>query len=1082
MKKAAKSKNKNTQENQPEIVLPQSNLNVSLSTEKAKRTSSEKNDAKPNKKQKKEVKLSLSEIKNKLKVFFLGYCQGGIVELEQLIAHINSFREQVSPSEFMSLLIPNHFDLKKLFYSEDGYFKWLLNELDQYLRQFPITCDEDSNTFGILIDKIVYDEAHLNEALKVDSLKEAINQYYIHKLVISFLIWRKIKDNPLVLLQKYFSDEQIETLKNTPFGNSDSYFLDYVSSYLIEYVPEMWDKGFRPASIDEFQKNLFTFSSKDGVKRDIAVLAATYQKILANENMTKLLIFSNPIQWVILGLNNPAIDKDIFKVILEKNGTVPNLQQLMDVISKLGKHNRSESLHLIEKIIYLLSLLSEPLDAPSQSTIMSLTMQRMNLGTHSILLNNKLKIVGDKALDSSPVFAYEILFFGIQHFFTCYPGKFKRKEIAQIQDLFRALQYKGINQSSLLKMFLFIYSTHLNDFPFFNRKKEESFIQQRRVLKELIDEFKKDISADELKEIVSNFIMLATHFLERERHQKGKIKAENYTIFVSDLLTIQDEKKAMSWQIAYLLVDKLDQLDLKKLEKQELKEAVEQFAWFFDIPEEEKNTFLARILGWAVYATATQGRPYSPNFVDTLSEITPGWINHVLEGAENSNLLTTCIKDIASSNSASTKSLNFIQYLMNLVMGKDNILLPIDFLKEVAEWQINLQKRAGLSEETKKNLELIYNQCMHKVQRTTQEKLFEEIRTQLLIKFDSDPSKDPQAIHRQENHVFADQVYDTWYQALAETEAEKKEKITAGRKNFIDYIIKNKNQVTETSISFKNDANKLLNYIYFIHGNYSVSDSQEFKAIHDKITKYNKIAIFINDTLKKASVPVNDQMPEAMKRTILDAKKLTNLIAMVGYYVDHPAPVEFRIKDGAEAFHILLLELLDQVENPSCDQGPFMRLLIALEVVSEFKFPLLTRQSIHFYVKEYINSFYQNLLPDNQKNFIRQVYVAIEDKNTAYTFDSIPAGSLSFLAEEFFKVYSGRLGVITSKEIKDLFSFDRPAEYHPEIIASLNQYHQEQRALANNVRAAQNVNGFFSTPHLLPQSSTPHNINPNPEI
>lgn len=144
-----------------------------------------------------------------------------------------------------------------------------------------------------------------------------------------------------------------------------------------------------------------------------------------------------------------------------------------------------------------------------------------------------------------------------------------------------------------------------------------------------------------------------------------------------------------------------------------------------------------------------------------------------------------------TSLSITERRLECISFLLNYLNGKQTFL-PLDFLKRIAQWHYNLQKRATLSAQSQAMLAEIINQCIHLVQGTEQEKSFEDIRTQLLIQFDVAPTKDSQAIHTKKNHELADQIYHVWLNDFAATAELEKENVKKATTWLMDYIKKNK--------------------------------------------------------------------------------------------------------------------------------------------------------------------------------------------------------------------------------------------------------------------------------------------------
>ncbi len=449
-----------------------------------------------------------------------------------------------------------------------------------------------------------------------------------------------------------------------------------------------------------------------------------------------------------------------------------------------------------------------------------------------------------------------------------------------------------------------------------------------------------------------------------------------------------------------------------------------------------------------------------PSLITSLSNIQPGWINYLAHEVEingqKKGVLTALLKMFHSN--LAQKSAEILVNLLEQIHNNKDITLPISFLNEIADWQLNLQKRSQLNEQTQNLLATIYNYCIHQTQGTSQEVIFEDLRTQLLIKFNADPTQDSQAIHTKENHEFSKLIYSSWESALGETLAIRTEKYTKGQEILLQYISQKEGEIVKNRL--QNESKELtLHFSLYLLGVRGSKYDAPCNSIKSEIMPYEELKNYIQQLTIESQKPTMNNLE---RQNIQDVKQLLNLISMIAYYTENEqqSPEPFRINDKQEARNILLLELIDQVENPSCAQGPFIRLLIALEPTAEYRFPFLTRRSAQFYVNEYINAFYSQKTVEEQKQLIQQIYAQINDKEMPDEIDYVPEHAFSFLFTQFITEYENRTGDISTKEIETLFSMERPQDYNPLIVAALNQHHQEQLA-AKKSSTAQNPNGFF---------------------
>jgi hypothetical protein len=989
---------------------------------------------------------------------YLDAYRNEILSAEQFIAELSKFREQFEEIDFLSLSIPSSesviASVLKASPQEDIFFQWLLDEFEACVEQLPEYESEAINLISILCA----DEACLAAVLNRPTIRAMIQSHFAIPLIELFFKSRKIKVDPFVFLNTYFSQEVIERVKVesvfTKFTTTAVTFLDMLASEYMEYIPTLWMQGFRSSNTHKFNRDYFEEDSKQvsDEKR-----AQAFNIIASQDACNGLLAFAakdNPMTYF---LKNKAIDLDLFKRLLEKSNATPDVNVVMNCFEKghcpkLYTSKVPYFNNFIEKIIYSLSLLPDTaLQAPARSQFL------MHFNTRLVneLYRNDFQGAGDfniRQLQPEPTLADEILFYCADSIILKSKGKYR----AQLKKLFEFLSGNSAKQSSLFNVLYYTYLIQALD----GVAKPSTSTGLMLFLTEFLGKQFKSISTDEVNALLNkNILFLANFTIVRynkivaakklsERGSFLRAKIDLFANILAELIAFIPKKIELTAPTCYQLANLLlMQIVLSTSDNASLEIMIKKFLSYFD---EIAGDVIATVLAYTLTGLARLNK-VDCQLIDIATAIEPTWINYLSSefnpNGPEYNLLSFLFKKVLNKEEQiAEKNARVIVYLLGKVGEQTSFTFPIIFLNEVAERYLNLQKRAQLSESVQKSLEQIYNLCIHRVQGAEQEKEFEEIRTQLLLKYDVDPTKDAQAIHTTENHAYADKIYHAWMQALGATEQECTMKLTEGYKAFVDYLANQRNTLVKRLVTPNQDSSQLADYIYFLTGDRSTILSTEFQEIQRQMSVYPPLFKYLETIGTRARALVTSEMSQQTKKIIEDAKKLTNLISMIAYYsIIAQAPSPFTIHDGAEALHILFAELVDQVENPSCDQGPFMRFLIALEPAAEFKFPYLTRRNVQFYVKEYINNYYDQLPQSGKNQLIRTIYECVEDKETLEEIDSIPENVFSFLGQVFLEENTERMGFISVKEINDLFFLERPAQYHPKIVEALNQYHQEQK-------------------------------------
>ncbi|MGL5742568.1 MAG: hypothetical protein ACRCXC_08460 [Legionella sp.] len=408
--------------------------------------------------------------------------------------------------------------------------------------------------------------------------------------------------------------------------------------------------------------------------------------------------------------------------------------------------------------------------------------------------------------------------------------------LVAIKNMVQLLKTKGDNPDSLFKTFLFIFLLHSQDsrhVPDTANPTHDTLEAPKQFLNGLFDAFTQDQDLKQRTEILERFMVFAAQLLLRHAKltRKQKIEpraiqqaAKSYVFFAAKVVSsLQENFSArIYYAVAVLLADLL-QVSVAN-DEMAIKQSLEKFFIRFDL--KNKKIFTAITLAYLTMLSIVSKGVISAMILNTYSEFEPTWIDHLLtvrHSLTGKNVLLISLQYLASKEYAE-KSLKSLSSILNLLMDKRDIELPEDFLQEIAEWQLNFQKRAALSDEVKTLLGVIYNQCIHKTQGTHQEKTFEAIRTALLMRYDADPSNDPQAIHTRENHDFAEKIHDAWTGNFGTTDEEGAVKIKKGWEQFKSYMMDSKLAEVRQLTAFK-EIGKANNYIADSYGDTSVPEA-----------------------------------------------------------------------------------------------------------------------------------------------------------------------------------------------------------------------------------------------------------------
>ncbi len=914
-----------------------------------------------------------------------------LLDSQQVKKKLEELRSQATnPVEFLLLFKTDFF--RTVNPEADVVFMWFLDELETCIEELPKYQPPKRknavNEATALINSICANETLLAEVLKRQKIKAVIYKHYAFQIINHLFNEEKITANPLEFLNSYFPPVIKEQLKEEMVlidkddDDDRKKFLDlFLNPQYRKYLLQLWKEGFRPFSQERFNELFFSYDFWEERNKFSHDAIQLYSIVTQDDTFQDFFVFSEDIDPFSLFMENPLIDVDLFKVLRSKIKRDFDNESLVQKTVSQYKYNNfyfnykdkhiEIYLNLINKLIFCLSQFNSIDTSNSTQSFLNTVKSDLHLRLTTGLGLGVTSTINSNVIIPELTLANEILFFGMKLLFN---DSIKLNE--SIKKLVHILKEKGANKSQLLNLFFYFYLSNNHQKP-----KDDLF-------NEFLRELTLDVSSKEILQIVNKYISFleVLHVkLNQRLPQTGlslRQSIASFILFITKAISINStQQDAIHISIPAALCNLLTlqvklhcPLSAQKSDifipdvEQVIKAFLEQIT---EIHEEKLN---AEILMRFVINRAFAHKNSVIQILEVISKIEPSWISYtssqlIILNNRKLDFLSILLTQLSSKDDLIIeKYAEIILYLLTQLTNKKIPLVPM-FLQNVAELQLNFQKKSLLSQKAQEALDTIFNQCLHKVQGTEQEALFENMRTQILLKADLDPSKDPQAIHTRDNHLYADQIYQEWLQSLG-AEEEQREKLLKGLNLFISYMNTEKERVIKNSLAFTQDPDKLKELIGYIYGLRDQTFSAEIKEIHEEIICYNKALLYIQSIKTRASTPSHSGMKPEELRVIEDARKLLRIISMVGYYSDPTLTPSF-VRDGIEALNILKLELFDQIDHPSCDQGPYMRFLMALEPVTNIKFPTLQRGTIQFIIKNYINDHYQQLSLEAKQQFIQ---------------------------------------------------------------------------------------------------------------
>ncbi len=283
--------------------------------------------------------------------------------------------------------------IKKL-YKEENFIQWHLSEVAAYFTHYSKQNPSENERAIIKSLLLSVGSTQVNRLMEYPPIKEQLLSNFSYELISVLHPKQKLEK----ILNDYFSEEQREQIKTKRFGcNQPQTILDLISSTDMKLAFLYWKQGFRPSSQQQFNKRLFQES-------DPQVLEI-YQQIINDEQYEEFfsfpkqshlpILFSSPS---LIFLNNELIDRELYKQLLEKTQTMPNLDDILEGLS-FRLSSVDMKVNYFQKLVYSFSLLQQPLAQPATS-------RSIHILTNRILPED---LVFQKTTTTAPIISHEWL-------------------------------------------------------------------------------------------------------------------------------------------------------------------------------------------------------------------------------------------------------------------------------------------------------------------------------------------------------------------------------------------------------------------------------------------------------------------------------------------------------------------------------------------------------------------------------------------------------------------------------------------------------------------------------------------------
>jgi hypothetical protein len=979
---------------------------------------------------------------------------------------------------------------------KERVFSWFLDEVDSRLSDLKahyagsVTKREQAEN---VILKLASYYSCYDKIVSKPSLKQWIEEEFFIKIVLRLISSETPESkNPLEFINKYFPNNGIDLLKK--YTEKSNAFLDLVLQCRIyEHILTFWDNGCRPNSQEKFNSNLFqknyTWDKSLSIRAaNLQRLEKLYKTIISSEKYKDFLKFQEVENVNMLFISNAAVTKELYVSLQEKLKLPTIIDHSALIECCTYNHDEAElmfaankSSELLEKKLFLIKSVDSLANVETVKKI-EISLEVLTKYMRNYICYNLLKTCDNfKSIEPQQTIALNLFFNLLLSMITSdlklYDGNIEEC-IASIKNLYDLFKSNNVNQLQLLRVFLYAQLSVV----------VSAGTYQQNIFNQVLAYIYKDISDADIAAICKQY----TAVLEQLASKLGS----NIYIHVAFVDSINDFISVLLHQTPDVV-----KADLFRKPDSDIIKSMAKFIYYkwkarpdFEHQRgavihndflvlkkiDNKNDFIPKFIVNLLADYNNFNESTKKDLLVQLNRETKDWVRYL---SDTNDLLSQLLKCLFNNNNSIDAVIFNINLIIDMIKETPGCKIPKTFLANLAPLSLNKALREACNENARKYIEELDNVCIHLAEQTGQSKEYEDIKTEYLKKTNIDPANDTQAIHAAANHAYADKIYNDW-----------KQKIPGGltpaiMKSTFQFLISYVNQklLSECNNAIRKQYNDSIQSVL------NIEDSQmALTALRSKYPLPNnpapvsalnslelviKINLYIRKIQDRANMVPQNQNDRMMKQ---DALKLLELMSMILYFASNTDTSRL-FNDKNEALKILVAELTDQVQNPSCDQGPFMRYLMALEVVCpSIKFPKINRRNIMFIINDFINRSYDEMEPASKIQLIKEIYNLLdeEEKEQKNLDGNFPDGAFKSFIEKFMESNKDRLELFTKKDITDFFTIPHPLDFHKTIASAVNEYMEKlqqsvHRGATNTLfsgnNQANNNNNDNNGDNLMPQ-------------
>lgn len=959
---------------------------------------------------------------------------------------------------------------------EELVFCWFLDQVESKLNDlkthYASTATKKEQAENLILKLTTY-YSFYDKILAKPLLKQWIEEEFFIKLVLKFLSSNTPDSkNPLEFINKYFPSNGIHLLKN--YTSNSRAFMDLILQHrFYDHILTFWDNGCRPHSQEVFNSNLFQKDymwNRDTSKRvsDLVSLEKLYKTIISSDAYQDFLKFQDLENVHMLFINNAAVNKELY-VCLQEKLKLSNIQHSALIESCTYNKDEAElmfaahkSSELFEKKQFLIKSAGSLANVKVVKNIEISKEVRAkfmhNYQSYYLLQQcNKFKTIEPEQTLEQELF-FNLLLSTITNNVKLCDDNVKQF-ITNIKNLYDFFKSSNVSHLQLIRTFLFAQLSVV----------VSAGAYQENIFTEVLAYIYKDIAhadiialctqyAQILEQLGSKFISIAyiqasyndciTDFLSVLLHQTpDAVKESLFSKPDSDIIKSIAIFMRHKWHVRpeFVLQPQRDAIIRKE---------------FLVIKKiDTKNDFIPKLIV-NLLADENFNEHTQNDLLVQLNVETKDWVRYL---SGTNDILSLLLQRLASNKFQTNVLIKNINLIINTMTEIPGCKIPKTFLEKLAPLSLNKSLRDSFNLEARTFIEELDNICIHLAEQTGQTKEYEDIKTEYLKKTNVDPATDTQAIHAAANHAYADKTYDDWKLKIPGglNTGQTMQNIQGFINLLYQKVLNECNKVIREQ--YNNSIQNVLNIedaqaaITALRGIFPLPKNPVPVIAQNSLKLAIGISLYIEKIINRSKIDPKNQDELNIKR---DAIKLLNLISMIIYFTSDK-DTSGLFNDKTEARKILVAELKDQVQTPSCDQGPFIRFLMALEIVCpSIKFPKINRRNIMFIINDFINRSYDEMGTASKIQLIKEIYSLLdeEEKEHKNLEGSFPEGSFKSFIEKFIESNKDRLELFTQKDITDFFTISHPLDFHKMIANDVNNYMEKLKQSVHQDA----TNTFFS--------------------